>query len=177
MKKKELKVEVERLERVLELNKKGLISVHEENKELKEVIERLNAMPEINEAIIEMQNKMLNAELDLSDLRNKEIRLLEAKNALLSDKQKTETFDGLRKSENLVETKDFKIGDVVELNSGGVKMTIADVTEGCSIVYCSWFNDNELMKGEFHEDCLVYPPLPPFNVTCSSTEIILSQEI
>jgi len=45
----------------------------------------------------------------------------------------------------------FKLGDVVQLVSGGPKMTVVDTVsedEGEAIV-CQWFDENELKTGTF----------------------------
>jgi len=54
----------------------------------------------------------------------------------------------------------FKVGDVVELNSGGQEMTIIEVTgEQC---VCQWFDDkkNQFQNGKFHSAVLKEPPDP-----------------
>jgi len=51
----------------------------------------------------------------------------------------------------------FKIGDVVQLKSGGPLMTINSVEE--SEYYCQWFVDNKMNDGSFHRDSLeLYTP-------------------
>lgn len=55
---------------------------------------------------------------------------------------------------------EFKIGDVVTLKSGGVKMTVAQApvktlegTERAEFVDCRWFNEKgELKHSVFHVD-------------------------
>lgn len=37
---------------------------------------------------------------------------------------------------------DFKVGDVVQLNSGGPPMTISSITNG-DLLYCKWAIDEE----------------------------------
>lgn len=52
----------------------------------------------------------------------------------------------------------FNKGDVVQLKSGGPKMTVADIVDegGCQIVHCRFFvKNNELKVAEFDESELV----------------------
>ena len=59
----------------------------------------------------------------------------------------------------------FRVGDIVTLNSGGNLMTIAsldfnlrpvtvkfDIFTG--FVFCAWFLDETLQKEKFNQDCL-----------------------
>jgi len=49
---------------------------------------------------------------------------------------------------------EFKVGDVVKLKSGGLKMTIESI-DG-NVVNCQWFDkDNALKYGYFNMDTLV----------------------
>lgn len=41
----------------------------------------------------------------------------------------------------------FKPGDVVQLNSGGPRMTVSEVDE--RRVYCEWFIEGEVKRGAF----------------------------
>ena len=48
----------------------------------------------------------------------------------------------------------FKIGDIVQLKSGGPKMTIkAPYSDGD--YFCQWFAGNKLCDGDFNEESLV----------------------
>jgi uncharacterized protein YodC (DUF2158 family) len=47
---------------------------------------------------------------------------------------------------------EWNSGDVVELKSGGPKMTIQTVVGG--VVHCQWFVDAELKKGAFDPESL-----------------------
>jgi uncharacterized protein YodC (DUF2158 family) len=53
---------------------------------------------------------------------------------------------------------DFKIGDVVQLKSGGPKMTVTSVgTDHYSqepVVSCVWFAENKESRGKFPPDAL-----------------------
>jgi uncharacterized protein YodC (DUF2158 family) len=52
--------------------------------------------------------------------------------------------------------KQFSVGDVVQLASGGPKMTVCGegTTKGC--VYCKWFTKDEAVTGhEFNPGALV----------------------
>ena len=44
------------------------------------------------------------------------------------------------------------IGDIVMLNSGGPKMTVFGITQ--NVVYCCWFEANQMMKRTFCKTCL-----------------------
>lgn len=57
----------------------------------------------------------------------------------------------------------FKVGNVVQLKSGGEKMTVVQLEQyrlgANSYIYtgyvvCSWFKDDNLLKEKFHEDSL-----------------------
>lgn len=49
----------------------------------------------------------------------------------------------------------FKKGDIVQLKSGGPKMTINNYTDG-SRVFCKWFNSkNEVQSEVFQQEALV----------------------
>lgn len=60
----------------------------------------------------------------------------------------------------------FKIGNVVQLASGGQHMTIAQIEGTLNMqtskfdkwtgyVWCNWFVDTDLKKEKFHQDSLV----------------------
>jgi len=50
----------------------------------------------------------------------------------------------------------FKVGDVVVLNSGGPKMTIESIdSEGC---FCRWFIENKVEVGTFKAETLKPAP-------------------
>ncbi len=50
----------------------------------------------------------------------------------------------------------INIGDVVQLKSGGPKMTVTDVGDirGQPTVWCVWFDKDEEKRGYFHPDAL-----------------------
>ncbi|HYE32103.1 MAG TPA: DUF2158 domain-containing protein [Methylomirabilota bacterium] len=48
----------------------------------------------------------------------------------------------------------FKTGDVVQLKSGGPKMTIAEVDHGGQRYFCKWFAGAKIETGAFHVDTL-----------------------
>jgi uncharacterized protein YodC (DUF2158 family) len=54
----------------------------------------------------------------------------------------------------------FNIGDLVELKSGGPKMTVTRVDDlGIrTIVRCTWFADSKKEQGEFPPEALVSSP-------------------
>jgi len=47
-----------------------------------------------------------------------------------------------------------KIGDVVELNSGGPSMTVKCLDD--EIVICTWFKDGVITEGNFPHDALIH---------------------
>jgi uncharacterized protein YodC (DUF2158 family) len=51
-----------------------------------------------------------------------------------------------------MDEKEFKIGDVVQLKSGGYKMTVEKIFN--SNVECVWFGDGELNRGKFFKAIL-----------------------
>ncbi len=62
--------------------------------------------------------------------------------------------------EGIASMKKFKVGDVVQLISGGPKMLVVggpnEPLEGVELVECFWFTkDDELRRSDFHEDFLV----------------------
>lgn len=60
---------------------------------------------------------------------------------------------------------EFEASDLVQLRSGGPKMTVELVTEkdGNVMVHCSWFEKNTLHEKDFNEKLLMkyQPPEPP----------------
>ena len=49
---------------------------------------------------------------------------------------------------------EHKIGDTVQLKSGGLIMTVESDTFG-GFCTCSWFKDDEKLENRFHEDQLI----------------------
>lgn len=59
----------------------------------------------------------------------------------------------------------FKIGDVVQLKSGGLAMTVSKIQ---GIITCAWFDkDYYLREANFNQDALMLriPPVPGYVVT------------
>lgn len=56
--------------------------------------------------------------------------------------------------------KKFKIGDVVQLNSGGSLMTVEGYNSlDAKLVMCGWHEKNKHQRENYHEDTLVkYDP-------------------
>lgn len=48
---------------------------------------------------------------------------------------------------------DFKVGDVVQLKSGGPNMTVAEIQQNGN-VWCQWFVSNEPKGGTFKPEVL-----------------------
>jgi uncharacterized protein YodC (DUF2158 family) len=48
---------------------------------------------------------------------------------------------------------DFEIGDVVQLRSGGPKMTVHSLVSDGNVV-CQWFEGNEVHEGHFPKEAL-----------------------
>ena len=48
---------------------------------------------------------------------------------------------------------DFEIGDVVQLRSGGPKMTVHSLVSDCDVV-CQWFEGNALHEESFPREAL-----------------------
>ena len=48
---------------------------------------------------------------------------------------------------------DFEIGDVVQLRSGGPKMTVHSLVSDCDAV-CQWFEGNEVHEESFPREAL-----------------------
>ena len=50
---------------------------------------------------------------------------------------------------------EFKVGDVVKLNSGGIMMTVVDVDTASNIISCVWFTkDNHITSAKFKMEVL-----------------------
>ena len=49
----------------------------------------------------------------------------------------------------------FKVGDVVQLKSGGPKMTVKNVYESDNTYSCQWFTGSKLADGHFPQDSLI----------------------
>jgi len=53
-------------------------------------------------------------------------------------------------------SKKFKIGDVVQLLSGGPKMTVqSESNEDSGVIWCKWFSGTKLQQGNFKIDSLI----------------------
>lgn len=52
----------------------------------------------------------------------------------------------------------FKVGDIVQLKSGGPKMTVTDDESVGGFVRCSWFAGAKLNHGAFTPDALLLVP-------------------
>jgi uncharacterized protein YodC (DUF2158 family) len=50
----------------------------------------------------------------------------------------------------------FNTGDIVQLKSGGPRMTVAETDQWG--VTCQWFAGSKLSRGKFREDQLEVPP-------------------
>lgn len=55
---------------------------------------------------------------------------------------------------------EFKIGEIVQLKSGGPKMTVSDTAPLAALhkpnyIQCQWFAGSKLESGNFHKDSLV----------------------
>ena len=48
---------------------------------------------------------------------------------------------------------DFEIGDVVQLRSGGPRMTVHSLVPDCDVV-CQWFEGNEVHEESFPREVL-----------------------
>lgn len=55
----------------------------------------------------------------------------------------------------MAEQKTLKVGDIVQLKSGGPKMTVKDPMAIDGQVYCQWFAGNKLNSGYFSRGSLV----------------------
>lgn len=51
----------------------------------------------------------------------------------------------------------FKEGDIVQLKSGGPKMTVCDPAPSGKHFRCKWFSGSRLEEGHFPEDALIVP--------------------
>lgn len=68
----------------------------------------------------------------------------------------------------------FKVGQIVQLNSGGPAMTIKSIVDNpidCEIFYrCQWFDKNTLKEGIFTQDTIQeIDTQPPSFISISST--------
>lgn len=52
----------------------------------------------------------------------------------------------------------FKVGETVQLKSGGPPMTVTVAGSAKSHVTCKWFAGKKLEWGQFPPDALRYPP-------------------
>ena len=61
---------------------------------------------------------------------------------------------------------EFKIGDVVQLKSGGPTMTVANVSGDSGTVVCHWFDDHGQLKKAtlVSESVKAYIPPKPSNL-------------
>jgi uncharacterized protein YodC (DUF2158 family) len=48
----------------------------------------------------------------------------------------------------------FKTGDIVQLKSGGPKMTVSEVSELTGDVHCQWFAGSKLSRGRFEPNAI-----------------------
>jgi uncharacterized protein YodC (DUF2158 family) len=55
----------------------------------------------------------------------------------------------------MAENNTFKVGDIVQLKSGGPKMTVKDPTAINGNVHCQWFAGSKLHFGHFSKGSLV----------------------
>ena len=53
-----------------------------------------------------------------------------------------------------MEENNFKVCDVVQLKSGGPRMTINTNNDGNNFFRCCWFSVDEVMNGTFKSDVL-----------------------
>ncbi len=62
---------------------------------------------------------------------------------------------------------EFQPGDVVQLKSGGPRMTVESVTgeNGPVIIHCSWFDKNNLLERSFIENLLTKCKSPASGVS------------
>ncbi len=56
-----------------------------------------------------------------------------------------------------MENQQFQIGDIVQLKSGGPRMTVKDTSKFTTDadVYCQWFAGSKLESGHFHPSTIV----------------------
>jgi uncharacterized protein YodC (DUF2158 family) len=50
---------------------------------------------------------------------------------------------------------DFKVGDIVQLKSGGPKMTVQDADQEGTGIWCQWFAGSKLERGHFPKDSVI----------------------
>jgi len=53
----------------------------------------------------------------------------------------------------MAQAQTFKVGDVVQLKSGGPKMTISEIQSNGN-AWCQWFINNEPKGGSFKQEVL-----------------------
>lgn len=59
-------------------------------------------------------------------------------------------------------TDQFKPGDIVQLKSGGPKMTVKEsASTDKNIIYCQWFAGSKLESGAFRSESLQAAPVEP----------------
>jgi uncharacterized protein YodC (DUF2158 family) len=63
------------------------------------------------------------------------------------------TSDAHHKGIFMPETK-FKVGDIVQLNSGGPKMTVVTISSTSGKFFCSWFGGAKHERADFPGDAL-----------------------
>ena len=51
----------------------------------------------------------------------------------------------------------FKEGSVIQLKSGGPKMTVSEITPTGEHYRCQWFTGSKLEEGYFPEEALIIP--------------------
>lgn len=51
---------------------------------------------------------------------------------------------------------DIKLGDVVELNSGGPYMTVTyiEAIQSSTVLHCSWFLDGKVLSDRFEKEAV-----------------------
>ena len=49
---------------------------------------------------------------------------------------------------------DFKVGDVVQLKSGGPKMTVASTKSNAAGILCTWFDESDVKSSRFPKEAL-----------------------
>jgi uncharacterized protein YodC (DUF2158 family) len=55
----------------------------------------------------------------------------------------------IHQSESIKKMAELKVGDVVQLKSGGPKMTIANTKSNPAGILCTWFDDAEVKSSRF----------------------------
>ena len=54
-----------------------------------------------------------------------------------------------------IKMNEFKVGDIVQLKSGGPKMTIEEISEMDNSYCCKWFAGSKLQEGFFAASALI----------------------